>query len=45
MKNLSNVKKIFENYKTERQVHQLIAKKSKKKSNHIRIMIEKVLKA
>ncbi len=32
MKNLSNVKKIIENYKTERQVHQLIAKKLKKKN-------------
>ena len=31
MKNLSNAKKIIEYYKTERQVHQLIAKKSKKK--------------
>jgi len=31
MKNLSNIKKIIENYKTERQVHQLTAKKSKKK--------------
>ncbi len=31
MKNLSNAKKIIENYKTERQVHQLTAKKSKKK--------------
>ncbi len=31
MKNLSNAKKIIEKYKTERQVHQLIAKKSKRK--------------
>ena len=31
MKNLSNAKKIIENYKTERQVHQLTAKKSKRK--------------
>ncbi len=31
MKNLSNAKKIIENYETERQVHQLTAKKSKKK--------------
>ncbi len=31
MKNLSNAKKIIENYKTERQVHQLTAKKSKEK--------------
>ncbi len=31
MKNLSNAKKIIENYKTERQVHQSTAKKSKKK--------------
>jgi len=47
MKNLSNAKKIIENYKTERQVHQSTAKKLKKKKeiNHIRIMIEKVLKA
>ncbi len=40
MKNLSNAKKIIKNYKTERQVHQLTAKKSKRKkkdkscSNH-----------
>ncbi len=31
MKNLSNAKKIIENYEIERQVHQLTAKKSKKK--------------
>ena len=31
MKNLSNVKKIIENYETERQVHQSTAKKSKRK--------------
>ncbi len=31
MKNLSNAKKIIENYKTERQVHQSTAKKSKRK--------------
>ncbi len=31
MKNLSNAKKIIENYETERQVHQLTAKKLKKK--------------
>jgi len=31
MKNLSNAKKIIENYKTERQVHQSTAKKLKKK--------------
>ncbi len=31
MKNLSNAKKIIENYETERQVHQLIEKKSKRK--------------
>ncbi len=31
MKNLSNAKKIIENYETERQVHQSTAKKSKKK--------------
>jgi len=31
MKNLSNAKKIIENYKIERQVHQLTAKKSKGK--------------
>ncbi len=31
MKNLSNAKKIIKNYKTERQVHQLTAKKSKEK--------------
>ncbi len=31
MKNFSNAKKIIENYKTERQVHQLTVKKSKKK--------------
>ncbi len=31
MKNLSNAKKIIENYKIERQVHQSTAKKSKKK--------------
>ncbi len=31
MKNLSNAKKIIKNYKTERQVHQLTAKKSKRK--------------
>ena len=31
MKNLSNAKKIIENYKTERQVHQSTAKKSKGK--------------
>jgi len=31
MKNLSNAKKIIENYKIERQIHQLTAKKSKKK--------------
>ena len=31
MKNLSNAKKIIENYKIERQVHQLTAKKSKRK--------------
>ncbi len=34
MKNLSNAKKILENYKTERQVHQLTAKKSKKKKRN-----------
>jgi len=31
MKNLSNAKKIIENYKIKRQVHQLTVKKSKKK--------------
>ncbi len=31
MKNLSNAKKIIENYETERQVHQSTAKKSKRK--------------
>ncbi len=31
MKNLSNAKKIIENYEIERQVHQLTAKKSKRK--------------
>jgi len=31
MKNLSNMKKIIEDYKTERQVHQLTAKKLKGK--------------
>ncbi len=31
MKNLSNAKKIIENYEIERQVHQSTAKKSKKK--------------
>jgi len=31
MKNLSNAKKIIKNYKIERQVHKLIAKKSKRK--------------
>jgi len=31
MKNLNNAKKIIENYKTKTQVHQLTAKKSKKK--------------
>jgi len=31
MKNLSNAKKIIENYEIERQVHQSITKKSKKK--------------
>ncbi len=31
MKSLSNAKKIIENYKTERQVYQLTAKKLKKK--------------
>ncbi len=31
MKNLSNAKKIIENYEIERQVHQLTVKKSKKK--------------
>ncbi len=31
MKNLSNAKKIIENYETERQVHQSAAKKSKRK--------------
>ncbi len=31
MKNLSNAKKIIENYETERQVHQSTARKSKKK--------------
>jgi len=47
MKNLSNAKKIIENYETERQVHQLIAKKSKKKkeTNHVRITIERISKA
>ncbi len=47
MKNLSNAKKIIENYKIERQVHQSTAKKSKRKKeiNHVRIMIERVSKA
>jgi len=47
MKNLSNAKKIIENYKIKRQIHQLTAKKLKKKrkTNHVRIMIEKLLKA
>ncbi len=31
MKNLSNAKKIIENYEIERQVHQLTVKKSKEK--------------
>ncbi len=31
MKNLNNAKKIIENYKIEKQVHQLTAKKSKRK--------------
>ncbi len=34
MKNLSNAKKIIENYETERQVHQLTAKKSKRKKKN-----------
>jgi len=34
MKNLSNAKKIIENYKIERQVHQLTAKKLKKKKRN-----------
>ena len=47
MKNLSNAKKIIENYEIERQVHQSTAKKSKRKKeiNHVRIMIERVSKA
>jgi len=47
MKNLSNAKKIIENYKIERQIHQLTAKKSKKKkeTNHVKVMIERVSKA
>ncbi len=35
MKNLSNAKKIIENYKIKRQVHQLTAKKSKKKRDRL----------
>jgi len=34
MKNLSNAKKIIENYKIERQVHQSIAKKLKRKNRN-----------
>ncbi len=34
MKNLSNAKKIIKNYKIKRQVHQLTAKKSKKKNKN-----------
>jgi len=47
MKNLSNAKKIIENYETERQVHQLTAKKSKEKkeTDHVRITIERISKA